>query len=403
MRIFLLIVIFLGCQAVVAAENAGKTVMALGSVKAKDPDSERSLRRRAPIFDVDTVFTGEASRSQLRMKDGALLSLQENSELVIEAYQYDEASNDGQVSLNLLKGGLRTVTGALQTSGGNYKLNTPVASMGVRGTHYEVEIDDSNLYLVVWDGVVDVEVFSGSGGFSLGPELDYKFAIVKSDGSVEFLLESPSLFGSGHSNSPEDDQDSQEEESQDSPLVETELESESDVELASGTDITGQNEQEASPAELIGAEIVESEPISDDFPDSPSEPTTPTTPEPTTPLEGTMVFDQVQGFAITSSVGDVSNVAGQMTLDFTSGRVSDGQLSFDDPQGEWLALFDGIVLDEQLDLSVNFASHGDNLADGEISGSVDDVGPLVLGELNLFEIDDPDISVSGTFELGRGN
>ncbi len=96
---------------------AGKTIMARGEVAASAGQQSRPLQRLSPVFPVDLITTGAASSSQLRMSDGGLLSMQAESALAISQYQADPATGHSNVSMELLKGGLRTITGTLPAAG----------------------------------------------------------------------------------------------------------------------------------------------------------------------------------------------------------------------------------------------------------------------------------------------
>ena len=76
-----------------AAEIAGKTIIARGNVYATETTTakDRKLRRRSPIYGVDVVKTDANSKTQLRMTDGGMIALKENSELVISKYEFDAA------------------------------------------------------------------------------------------------------------------------------------------------------------------------------------------------------------------------------------------------------------------------------------------------------------------------
>ena len=122
-----------------ALSPAGKTMIARGDVKAyEEAEAQRKLKRRAPIYNVDTVTTAEKSKAQFRMTDGTLLALKENTTLLISEYQYQENQEGNSAVLELVEGGLRSVTGAIKSNNGQYELKTPVGSIGIRGTHYEI-------------------------------------------------------------------------------------------------------------------------------------------------------------------------------------------------------------------------------------------------------------------------
>ncbi|MEY8252614.1 MAG: FecR family protein, partial [Colwellia sp.] len=137
-----------------AKEVAGKTILVKGKVKAFEGNTaiERRLRRRSPIYGTDLVKTDTNSKTQLRMTDGGMIALKENSELLISNYQYNAVDKTGNVVMELVKGGLRSVTGAIKSKKGGYQLKTPVGSIGIRGTHYEIEIIQGEVFIAVWDG-----------------------------------------------------------------------------------------------------------------------------------------------------------------------------------------------------------------------------------------------------------
>jgi len=371
-----------------AAESlvaTGKTIMAKGDVNAKNAETQRQLSRKAPVFDSDLVRTGELSASQFRMVDGALLTMQAESDLAIDSYQFDPQTQQGQVQMSLLKGGLRTVTGALQHQQGNYKLLTPVASIGVRGTHYEAELIEGDLYLAGWQGIIDVLVTAGNTAqqFSLGPNQTYRFAIVRANGEVEFQLRSPMAFASGYSNE----------------LLEQGVNDTVTPMYAGIANITSNNEPQLASKLLSDAsyqgQIVASRWLGNELltatwvPDSLNSIT----------RQGSATFDQIEQSSLVSSGGDVTDFNMTMTVNFDSARIPTGNLSFVDPNGEWFAAFDGVVEQNALQLSVNFASHGNNLATGNIQAVLIDQAKGILRNVALREANNSNNAAGGGFLL----
>lgn len=188
------------CNGAAAETLAGKTIIASGEVKAADQNKVRQLSRRSPVYKVDLVSTAPDSQAQFKMIDGGILALQANTQLEIASYQYDQKSNTGSAVMNLLSGGLRTISGKIKSYNGNYQLNTPVGSIGVRGTHYEVEIVGDEMFLAVWDGAIDFTSSKTQQVSSFGDGEHFNFAkIEQSSGKVTGLLEVPAVFDKGHS------------------------------------------------------------------------------------------------------------------------------------------------------------------------------------------------------------
>ncbi len=153
----------------VADEKAGMVILSLGKNFAQLPDSDaRALKRKSEIYNQDTVTTATNGRLQLRFTDGSRLSLGEGSQFYVEQYQYaEDTANEGRSVYKLLKGSLRTITGAIsKADSDNYLLKTPIATIGVRGTDYIVSLCEKDctatnqsgpgLYGYVIEGEIEV-------------------------------------------------------------------------------------------------------------------------------------------------------------------------------------------------------------------------------------------------------
>ena len=159
------------------AENgssAGVVIMAVGKATADNGNGvRRPLQRRSDIFNKDVITTEKDSRLQIRLTDGALLSLQENSNFKIDEYRYKSPSGEhDNAAYALLKGSMRTISGAIgKANKADYKVVTPVATIGIRGTDYELVLHNNpktgqtELYGYINDGVINVANNGGSEDF----------------------------------------------------------------------------------------------------------------------------------------------------------------------------------------------------------------------------------------------
>ena len=95
--------LMLASQSASAKEIAGKTIIAKGKVQAVESTTaaERRLKRRSPIYGVDVVKTETNSKTQLRMTDGGMIALKENSELVIANYEFNQTDQSGSVVMGV--------------------------------------------------------------------------------------------------------------------------------------------------------------------------------------------------------------------------------------------------------------------------------------------------------------
>lgn len=168
------ITFFISSSLSAAEVKAGIVILAKGEFFAINKNNEkRLLKRRSPVFPGDTLETGDDSVSQIRFIDNAVISLRPNTSLRIDEYAMsDNADKTNESSvISLLKGGFRTITGAINKN--NYTVNSEIASIGVRGTTYEVVLGNS-MYVGTWQGGVSVR--TNGGNLELGKGAAYNFA-----------------------------------------------------------------------------------------------------------------------------------------------------------------------------------------------------------------------------------
>ncbi|MGH8530633.1 MAG: FecR family protein [Nevskiales bacterium] len=86
----------------------------------------------------DVLVTGAGARLQWRMADDSFYALRQNSRFEIKEYTATKGTNGGGTALyNLLRGGVRVLSGLIGKGNPDaFKLNTPVATLGIRGTDF---------------------------------------------------------------------------------------------------------------------------------------------------------------------------------------------------------------------------------------------------------------------------
>jgi hypothetical protein len=146
----------------VYAAGVARVDFAAGNVSAVGADGRsRALTRGSEVAVGETVST-QAGRAQLRFADGAYMSLQPQTEFKIEEFRYAQNEASDGVVMNLLKGGMRTITGLIGRNNRTaYRLKTDVATIGIRGTEYSVRYTNS-IEVHVTDGIISVDNQSGS-------------------------------------------------------------------------------------------------------------------------------------------------------------------------------------------------------------------------------------------------
>ena len=393
---------------------AGKTLLAKGSVKAINPNTndERSLKRRSKIMSVEHITTGDNSKAQFSMSDGGLITLKENTEINVSHYVFDEETQQGSATLEVISGGLRSISGLIKKTGGDYQVKTPVGSIGIRGTHFAVEVSGGNVYFGVYSGNIDIDL-NNNQTLSLGVSEGFSFASVNQSGEVTPFTKAPEILSLGYNTS---ETEKPEEESS-TPIVNvstTNADTETDIDT--NLSVIESSEESTAEESIAGDEyaqivsenndeelIVEQREL--DLAAEEMEDTIDDMEEIQTIAElisertGTFNYQEITQSDISSSVGSATDLSLNLAIDFDNGTVPGGSLSLTDAQGEWFASYSGLINVDELELNVNFASHANKRAEGEISAEFLDGLDELIGEFNLQEVDDTSISAEGSFQI----
>lgn len=165
----------------------GKIILAVGEVVAVSTSGEeRKLKRRSKIFSGDTLTTKDGARCQVRFSDKSLVALPESSVFKVDEYSFNQSGNTQEKAIySLLKGGMRTISGAIgKNNRDDYKLNTPVATIGIRGTAFNIglitEDGIQSLYGTVDSGAIIIEMIKEICKFKL--DKISRFHIIKLQG-----------------------------------------------------------------------------------------------------------------------------------------------------------------------------------------------------------------------------
>jgi len=123
--------------------KAGHVAQLGGKAIARDVNGRvQQLQINSQIFEGDRIETELGSSIYILMDDGAEVHLKEDSVLKISEYVitagYDKESSS---ILDLLRGGLRKITGSIGASSlANYQVQTGLATIGIRGTEYVIKL-----------------------------------------------------------------------------------------------------------------------------------------------------------------------------------------------------------------------------------------------------------------------
>ena len=127
-----------------ASELAGVVERLQGSAQIISGSNQKTVEAKSEVYQGDQITTARDAEILLRMTDGTMLAIRPNSNLIVSEYRFDNKNSDNDnLLIRLVKGGFRTVTGAIgKKNPQKVKFNTPTATIGIRGTDFEVAVVD---------------------------------------------------------------------------------------------------------------------------------------------------------------------------------------------------------------------------------------------------------------------
>jgi hypothetical protein len=134
-----------------APKAIGRVVAATGSVTIEHVSAvvvQANISAQSPetkvgdiVYLGDVVQTGADGRVGINFTDGTSFNLSTNARMALTEFVYDPNGKSNSTLLSLTKGTFTFVAGDIAKTG-NMNIDTPVATMGIRGTTPHIEISD---------------------------------------------------------------------------------------------------------------------------------------------------------------------------------------------------------------------------------------------------------------------
>ncbi|MDR2452464.1 MAG: FecR domain-containing protein [Candidatus Accumulibacter sp.] len=168
-----------------AGADAGRIVLVVGEARMDG----RAVGEGETVPEGAELSTGADGYLYLKTVDNGFLILRPGSVATVVAYRVDESDpKNSRFKFSLRQGVARSISGeAVDKAKENFRFNTPVAAIGVRGTDFSIYADARETRLVVFSGGVIVSGFDASchpGGD--GP--------CEGEGSKEFFAGMPGVL-----------------------------------------------------------------------------------------------------------------------------------------------------------------------------------------------------------------
>lgn len=142
---------------------AGSVQFAAGDVQLRRGSAVSAAVQGTDVESGDVIVTGAAGRAQIRFSDGGLVALYPDSQFTVTRYADTGNPEQENFAVSLLKGGMRAVTGLIgKRNPQNYKVTTPTAVVGIRGSAFLVAFNAQG-ELIVSGEQDEIEVCTEAG------------------------------------------------------------------------------------------------------------------------------------------------------------------------------------------------------------------------------------------------
>lgn len=118
-------------------------------------EDKRKLAKGDNVFQNEAIETGIKAQAEFILKDDTKLAVGPNSKLRLDKFIYNPDKKTGEIVLNAAAGSFRFITGLADKTA--YRIKTPVATIGVRGTVFDGFVNDKGeMAVLLHDGEVEV-------------------------------------------------------------------------------------------------------------------------------------------------------------------------------------------------------------------------------------------------------
>lgn len=144
-----------------------------GAVWAIRVDGTRvELKVGDPVFQGDVLESGPDGSVGVILADDTTFSMGEDGQMVLDEMVYDPSTQEGSVSVSVLEGVFTFVSGQVaKTDPDAMSIDTPVATIGIRGTQVGINLNEEDGMDVVLmeeaDGFVGEVVLQNEGGVEI--------------------------------------------------------------------------------------------------------------------------------------------------------------------------------------------------------------------------------------------
>ena len=110
----------------------------VGAVSGTVKTETRDLKTGDKIYLNETISAGAASGTQILLLDQSTFTIGEDSEVVMDTFIYDPATNDGKIVASVKQGSLKVISGLISKKNpDSLTVEVPEGTLGSRGTEFQ--------------------------------------------------------------------------------------------------------------------------------------------------------------------------------------------------------------------------------------------------------------------------
>ena len=141
--IILLFFVFNISQADAKIDISKQLVGIVGAVSGTAKAGTRELKAGDKIYLNETIYAGIDSGTQILLLDQSTFTIGSDSEVVMDTFIYDPATNDGKIVANVKKGSLKIISGLISKKNpDSLTVNVPEGTLGSRGTEFQTIVSN---------------------------------------------------------------------------------------------------------------------------------------------------------------------------------------------------------------------------------------------------------------------
>ncbi|MFC6857601.1 FecR domain-containing protein [Marivibrio halodurans] len=170
--------------------------------------TEEPLEAGSQIYENDTIVTGTDSALGVLFVDDSTMSMGSQARIVVDQMVYDDSNQSGNQLFDVVQGAFVFASGHIgKTNPEDVEVRTPVATIGIRGTKYGVNVgaEDGETTVTLFEGAVTVRNAGGEQVLSSVGQTTYVAAydIAPSDVTTMDPLQQARMYGEAIAFSPD--------------------------------------------------------------------------------------------------------------------------------------------------------------------------------------------------------